>query len=127
MARVLLADNNPDHRNVYGGVLRTHGLEVIEATDGHQALAKAIEFVPDVVLLDIAMPGMNGIEVAQALSSNQITGEIPVVAISGLDTEQIRRDALNAGCVTYLAKPYSPLALIAEAMHWVARGRRTKR
>jgi CheY-like chemotaxis protein len=116
---VLIADDDETQRTLYADVLRINGFEVVEAGDGNEAVDRALEIVPAVVLLDLVMPGMNGIEVATILTNDPATKHVPIVAISGLISRDMREKALAAGCVNYLQKPYTPVALVTEVRKWI--------
>jgi CheY-like chemotaxis protein len=120
---VLIADDDETQRALYADVLRINGLTVLEAGDGTEAVDVALREVPAVVLLDLVMPGMNGIEVATILTNDPATANVPIIAISGLISRDMREKAVAAGCVNYLQKPYTPMALLAEVRHWLARGK----
>ena len=116
---VLIAEDDPDQRFLYSEYMRTTGFDVIEAPDGVAAVSLAREQRPDIVLLDMGLPRLDGIGVADAIKKDPVLAGIPILAISGLGSEELRRRALAVGCATYLAKPYSPMALIAEVKHWL--------
>ncbi|HVX41732.1 MAG TPA: response regulator [Gemmatimonadaceae bacterium] len=118
---VLIAEDDPDQRFLYSEYLRTTGFDVLEAQDGVAAVAIAREHRPDIVLLDMGLPELDGIGVARALKEDPALADIPILAITGLASDELRRRALTVGCATYLAKPYSPMALIAEVKHWLPR------
>lgn len=118
---VLIAEDDPDQRFLYAEYLRTTGFDVIEAPDGLVAVSLARAQHPDIVLLDMGLPGLDGIGVAEALKKDPALSGIPILAITGLASEDLRRRALTVGCATYLAKPYSPMALVAEVKHWLPR------
>ncbi len=118
---VLIAEDDPDQRFLYTEYLRSTGFDVVEAPDGVTAVSIAREQRPDIVLLDMGLPKLDGIGVAAALKADPALADVPILAITGLASEDLRRRALAVGCATYLAKPYSPMALIAEVKHWLPR------
>lgn len=109
--RVLLADDDPDIRMFLEVTLQLAGFEVQTADDGEQALAAAREAPPDVVLLDVMMPRMDGWQVLEALKADEDTECIPVVMLTAKvqDEDQIR--GWSAGAAEYITKPFSPLSL----------------
>lgn len=118
---VLIAEDDADQRYLYAEYLRSTGFDVLEAQDGVAAVSLARAKRPDIVLLDMGLPELDGIGVAEALKKDPALADIPIVAISGLVSGDLRRRALAVGCATYLAKPYSPMALMAEVKHWLPR------
>ena len=110
---VLLADDNDDNRDLYRQYLIHHGMRVAEATDGHEALDAAGRLVPDVIVMDISMPGMDGLEATRRLKADTTTAAIPIAVITGHALDSTRRDAEAAGCDAYLTKPVLPATLIA--------------
>ena len=119
MASVLIVDDDVEQRRLLADVLKLNGLAVYQAGDGQEGIDIALDRLPDVILLDIVLPGMDGLQVAAILAHDEATRHIPIVAISGLSTGEIRRKALTAGCVTYFLKPFTPMALVAEVKYWI--------
>ena len=108
---VLLADDNLDACEVLAELLRLHGHAVRTAADGTHALQLALELRPDVLVLDIGMPGMNGYEVARQVRSQAWGGQPLLVAATGWGQEDDRQQALAAGFDTHLTKPFDPQLL----------------
>ena len=113
MARVLVVDDNPDERHIYSVVLQFHGHQVEEAEDGVRGVELARASLPDVIVLDVHLPLINGLLAAELLRGGVDTGHIPIVCITGFDVERSR--ALAAGCSTLLRKPIPP-RLLAETI-----------
>jgi diguanylate cyclase (GGDEF)-like protein len=109
---VLVVDDDPDLR-MLAGMHLGEGFDVIQASDGEECVQKATAEQPDVILLDMMMPGMNGAEVLTALSSNPLTADIPVVFLSALGTTDDRVKVLESGAVDYIDKPAEPKELVA--------------
>ena len=109
--RVLVVDDDREIRGIVAGALRRDGYTVVEAGDGPEALDVALRLVPDLVLLDMTLPGMDGVEVARQLKATPLLAAIPVVALSALTQETVQQRALAAGCTRYLTKPCPPAAL----------------
>lgn len=103
--RVLVVDDNDDVAEMTAEMLRMYGHEVTIANDGPSALTAVASDRPDVVLLDLGLPGMNGIEVAEALHAARHAASPLVVAVSGYDRVEDRERLRQAGCVHYLVKP----------------------
>ncbi|MEW6272460.1 MAG: response regulator [Thermodesulfobacteriota bacterium] len=109
--RVLVVDDDREMRGVVAGTLRREGYTVIEASDGVEALDVAARMLPDLVLVDITLPGMDGVEVTRQLKARPTLAAVPVVALTALTQGVVRDRALAAGCSHYLTKPCPPAAL----------------
>lgn len=108
--RVLVVDDDPTVRDVLEAMLSFEGCEVLTAPDGERSLQMARDSLPDVVVLDVMMPGMDGIEVCRRLKTSP---ESPrVVMVSGKVSLEDQRRGLDAGADAYLTKPFSPLRLL---------------
>src|SRR3990170_38998 len=99
--RVLLVEDTPFPRYAFGRLLRLHGFDVCEANDGREALDCIADFHPELILTDLVMPVMNGIELIRALRSDPKTADLPVVAFTADPTERVEREARQAGAVEY--------------------------
>jgi CheY-like chemotaxis protein len=106
---VLVADDNPDVRELTKLLLEFEGCVVIEAADGREAVQVALVSTLDLILLDIQMPLMDGLEVARELRRNDSTRSIPIIAVTAND--DVRRETIAAGCNACLAKPLLPDAI----------------
>jgi CheY-like chemotaxis protein len=109
--RVLVVDDHRDAADSLALLLRLWGHEPLVAYDGPAALAVAVARLPDVILLDIAMPRLHGYEVARRLRQLPGTRDAPIWALTGHGREEDRRRALEAGCDLHLVKPFAPEAL----------------
>ena len=110
--RVLVADDDEGLRQLYRLILWREGFEVIEAADGEQALARAIDSDPTVILLDIMMPGMSGFEVCQRLKGDQRTGMLPVILVSAMEDVPRLNEMLKVGADDCIKKPIGPRDLV---------------
>jgi len=111
--RVLIVDDVPDNLAVLHDALDESGYTVLVATDGASAIARAAQALPDIVLLDALMPGMDGFEVARRLKAGAATATIPIVFMTALtDTEHVLA-AFAAGGVDYVSKPVRPREVVA--------------
>jgi CheY-like chemotaxis protein len=109
---VLTIEDQPDIRRLIRMTLEFKGLSVLEAGDGEEGLALARQHLPDVILLDVMMPGMDGLTVKQALATDDKLRRIPVVIISALGRTTDVQAGLDAGVQAYLVKPFSPWELL---------------
>jgi two-component system cell cycle response regulator DivK len=107
--RVLLADDSFDSRDMYGEILRFAGYQVVEASNGIEALDLALARHPDVIVMDLCMPRMDGWEAITRLRSDPRTQWIPVVALTALAWHS---DSAAVECAAYLVKPCLPLDLL---------------
>jgi DNA-binding response OmpR family regulator/DNA-binding CsgD family transcriptional regulator len=115
---VLIVDDVPDNLSVLHDALDESGYTVLVATRGEAALARAAQALPDIVLLDAMMPGMDGFEVARRLKADPVTAHIPIVFMTGLTETEHLVAALEVGGVDYVTKPIKPKEVLARiAVH----------
>ncbi len=112
-ARVFAVDDSPDQRQMFEFFLEDAGYEPIPVNDGEQCLALAAANPPDLILLDMTMPGMHGSEVLQSLKANETTCDIPVIMVSAANSENDIVQCLDLGAHDYVAKPVIERVLIA--------------
>ena len=123
---VLIVDDVPDNLAVLHDALDESGYTVLVATYGEAALQRAAQALPDIVLLDAMMPGMDGFEVARRLKANAQTAHIPIIFMTGLTETEYLVAALEAGGVDYVTKPIKPKEVLAR-MQVHLQGAREKR
>jgi two-component system, cell cycle response regulator DivK len=111
---VLLVDDYPDAREMYSEYLQYSGFDVIEAGNGIEALQQAIEREPDIILMDLSLPVMDGWEATRRLKADRRTAGIPVVALTGHALAGISEGARRAGCDAFVTKPCLPEDLVKE-------------
>ena len=116
---VLVADGNPDQRALYVDILTHAGYVVIEARDGAEAIQRAREDRPALILMDVTMPGTSGWNAVRTLRDQLETQSIPVITITGLSATRDRDASFAAGCDAYLSKPVSPRRLLEEVRRFV--------
>ena len=102
---ILIIDDNEKNRKLAGDALRAAGLQTIDAANGHEGLALAAEHRPDVILLDLRLPDIEGMEVARRLKDGAGTAGIPIVALSALRLADDGASLLSAGFAAVLTKP----------------------
>ncbi len=112
-ARILVVDDQPANIQIVGAVLGKLGHEIIPASDGATALKRVALRMPDLILLDLLMPGMNGCEVCLQLKLNSDWKDIPVIFLSAADDKDMIVRALNSGGVDYITKPFNQAELIS--------------
>ncbi len=108
MAKILVADDDRDVRELIIFTLRFAGHEVWGVTNGEEAIQQAKLSPPDLILLDVRMPKMNGYEACRVLKADQVTTSIPVIFLSVRGEEAEVQTGLNAGAVDYILKPIGP-------------------
>jgi two-component system cell cycle response regulator DivK len=111
---VLLVDDYPDAREMYSEYLQYSGFDVIEAGNGIEALQQAAERSPDIILMDLSLPVMDGWEATRRLKADHRTAGIPVVALTGHALAGISEGARRAGCDAFITKPCLPEDLVKE-------------
>jgi CheY-like chemotaxis protein len=121
---VLIVDDYADNREMYAKFLKFRGLQVIEADDGHSALQKARELHPDVILMDLSLPGVDGWQATRELKSDRRTQDIPVVVVTGHALQGVADSARAAGCDAFMTKPCSPEEVLAEIQRVLGRAAR---
>jgi two-component system cell cycle response regulator DivK len=112
--RVLVVDDYPDAREMYAEYLQFSGFDVIEAGNGVEALERAADSAPDVILMDLSLPVMDGWEATRRLKADKATADIPIVALTGHALAGILEGAMNAGCDAFVTKPCLPEDLVKE-------------
>ena len=127
MTRVLVIDDEPPIRLLCRVNLEAEGMRVLEAADGPSGVEQAIEHLPDVVLLDVMMPGLDGWRVAEQLLEDERTNEIPIIFLTARAEFRDRARGLDIGGVDYVTKPFNPLELaplVRELLARIDRGER---
>ena len=112
MAKVLVIDDSPTEVHVLQTLLEKHGHEVIVANSGEEGVVVAKETLPDVILMDVVMPGMNGFQATRQLAKQAETAKTPVIIVTTKDQETDKVWAKRQGAVDYIVKPVQEKALI---------------
>jgi CheY-like chemotaxis protein len=111
---VLVVEDYQDAREMYAAYLQFSGFDVAEAGNGVEAIEKATELLPDIILMDLALPKMDGWEATRRLKADARTRHIPVIALTGHALAGHAEGARDAGCDAFVTKPCLPDALVAE-------------
>jgi two-component system, cell cycle response regulator DivK len=111
---VLLVEDNDDNLRIYSTILSYAGYRVIEAVDGEAGLEYARTHHPDLILMDVSLPKMDGFEVTRRLKADPDTSGIPIVALTAHALAADRDKAMEAGCDGYIPKPAEPRVVLAE-------------
>jgi two-component system cell cycle response regulator DivK len=113
-AKILLIEDNEKNRYLTTFILEKHGYQVFQAIDGQAGIALASQVKPDLILLDIQLPVMDGYAFAQELTKNQELRDIPIIAVTSYAMTGDKERILAAGCVGYIEKPINPETFVAE-------------
>lgn len=111
---ILVVDDYEDARDMYAEYLRFCGFRVAEARNGNEALERAFALMPDLILMDLSLPGMDGWEATRQLKADERTRNIPVVALTGHALAGASEGARRAGCDAFVTKPCLPDDLVVE-------------
>ncbi|MCC5870172.1 MAG: response regulator [Gammaproteobacteria bacterium] len=122
MAVVLIIDDSPTEVHIMRTALQRHGFETLAASDGNQGIELAREHRPDLILMDVVMPGVNGFQATRRLARDPATADIPVVMITTKGEATDRIWGMRQGAVDYLVKPIGEEDLIAKAREWLNAG-----
>jgi two-component system cell cycle response regulator len=113
MKKILVIDDLPENVFMLQDRLEHEGYEVLTAYDGKTGIEKAIGELPDLILLDVMMPGMNGIEVCKTMVSNSSTSNIPIILVTAKSGAEDTKEGLEAGAFDYIKKPFNRIELLA--------------
>lgn len=114
MKRVLVVEDTEDNRQIIRDLLTSAGYEMIEAINGEQGVAMAAEHRPDLILMDIQLPVLDGYEATRRIKANPALRHIPVIAVTSYALSGDEERTREAGCDAYVAKPFSPRLLLAK-------------
>jgi two-component system cell cycle response regulator DivK len=112
--KILVVEDTEDNRQILRDLLDMAGYEMVEAHDGADGVAKAAEHKPDLILMDIQMPVMDGYEATRRIKANPELKAIPIVAVTSYALSGDEEKTRAAGCDAYIAKPYSPRQMLAK-------------
>jgi two-component system cell cycle response regulator DivK len=118
--RVLVIEDTEDNRQIVRDLLTNAGYEIVEAEDGESGVAMAASVRPDVILMDIQLPVMDGYEAARRIKADPATAHIPIIAVTSYALAGDEAKTRDAGCDGYIAKPFSPRLLLAKVREFAA-------
>ncbi len=124
---VLVVDDFDDARDMYGEYLEMNGFRVETARNGQEALEKANKLLPDVILMDLSLPVMDGWEATRRLKADKRTRAIPIVALTGHALQGTEEGAKKAGCDAFVTKPCLPATLVTHLQAQLALQKKTAR
>jgi two-component system, cell cycle response regulator DivK len=125
MSLILIVEDNPRNMKLVRDVLQVKGHDTLEATTAEDGIALANEKIPELVLMDIQLPGMNGIQALRELRANPVTAKIPVIAVTASVMQQDRTMITEAGFDGYIGKPINLVEFLQAVNAHLARGPRT--
>jgi two-component system cell cycle response regulator DivK len=111
--RILVIEDTEDNRRIFRDLLTHAGFELIEAVDGQEGVAMAIEQRPDLILMDIQLPIIDGYEATRRIKADPALQHIPIIAVTSYALSGDEAKARAAGCDGYIAKPFSPRQILA--------------
>ena len=117
--RILVVEDREDNRQILRDLLGTSGYELVEVEDGLQAVAAVAKQRPDLILMDIQLPDIDGYEATRRIRSNPDNKSIPIIAVTSYALTGDEGKALAAGCNAYVAKPFSPRQLLAKIREYL--------
>jgi len=112
--RILVVEDNEDNLYLIRFILEENGHSVIEARDGSDGMEKAIKEKPDLIMMDIQLPDIDGMETTRRIRASEADGDIPIIAITSYAMPGDREKALAAGCTSYIEKPINTETVMAE-------------
>jgi len=112
--RILVVEDQEDNRCIVRDLLTSVGYEIVEAVTGEDGVLMAETHVPDLILMDIQLPGIDGYEATRRIKANAALQQIPVIAVTSYALSGDDVKAFEAGCDAYVSKPFSPRALLAK-------------
>lgn len=121
-ATILLVEDNADNQEIYRIILAHHGYHVLQAFDGGHGVELARAHGPDLILMDLTMPVIDGLEATRMLKADPATAAIPIVALTAHTAGEDRAAAAEAGCEAFLSKPVEPQRVAAEVQRILANG-----
>ncbi len=123
---ILVIEDNATNLYLVTFILEKCGYRVVPARDGQSGIQLAREIAPDLILLDIQLPGMDGYAVARELRQDEALGRIPIVAVTSYAMAGDRERVLAAGCLGYLEKPINPLTFVSAIEQYLPAGKKAK-
>jgi len=112
--KILIVDDSPTERHFLGELLTKNGFQVLTLESGEEAVARTAELMPDLILMDVVMPGMNGFQATRSISREEATKHIPVIMCTSKNQETDIVWARRQGATEYVIKPVDPAELLAK-------------
>jgi two-component system cell cycle response regulator DivK len=119
ITKILVIEDNEQNMYLVNFILEKHGYLVIQARNGEEGVSQARQGKPDLILLDIQLPVMDGYAVARELRKNEVLAKVPIVAVTSYAMPGDRENALAAGCTGYIEKPIDPDTFITQVERYL--------
>lgn len=119
MRKILIADDEHNIRHILDFSLHSEGFDVISAENGEDAFTLAVSEIPDLVILDVMMPGQGGIETCRQIKDDERTAHVPVILLTARSSRQDRQEGEAAGADSYITKPFSPQKVITTVQEYL--------
>jgi two-component system cell cycle response regulator DivK len=117
--RILVVEDQTDNRRILRDLLSSVGYEILEAVTGDEGVTLATTQHPDLILMDIQLPGMDGYEATRRIKADPVLRHIPIIAVTSYALSGDDAQAFAAGCDAYVAKPFSPRALLTKVREYL--------
>lgn len=118
--RILVIEDQEDNRRILRDLLTSVGYEIMEAGTGEEGVSRAEAEHPDLILMDIQLPGLDGYEATRRIKANPALSQIPIIAVTSYALSGDEAKAYEAGCNGYISKPFSPRALLAKVREFLS-------
>jgi two-component system, cell cycle response regulator DivK len=122
---ILVVEDQEDNRQILRDLLGNAGFNLVEAENGEEALSTLVDHRPDLILMDIQLPVLDGYETPRRIKANPQLNSIPIIAVTSYALSGDEAKALAAGCDAYVTKPFSPRALLAKVREYLDRSAQT--
>jgi CheY-like chemotaxis protein len=119
MKKILVVEDNKINIYLCSRIIKSSGYEVIEARTGEEGVSLALKERPDLIIMDIQLPGIDGLETTKRIRESKADGEIPIIALTSFAMAGDREKAISVGCTGYIEKPINPETFIAEIEKYI--------
>jgi CheY-like chemotaxis protein len=114
MSKILIVEDNKNNMYLISFILKKSGHKIIETTTGEEGIELALQEKPDLIIMDIQLPGIDGLETTRRIRTSEIDGSVPIIALTSYAMTGDKERAIEAGCTGYIEKPLNPETFAAE-------------